>query len=35
MYLFLLKGELLYSIGLVSAMPQHELAIGVHMSTPS
>ena len=26
---------MLYNIGLISAMHQHELAIGVHMSPPS
>ena len=34
-YLFLIEGQLLYNIGLISAIRQHELAIGVHMSPPS
>ena len=33
--LFLIVGFLLYNIVLVSAMYQHELAIGIHMSPPS
>ena len=28
-------GQLLYSITMVSAIHQHELAIGIHMSPPS
>ena len=33
--LFLIGGFLLYNIVLVSAMCQHESAIGIHMSPPS
>ena len=33
--LFLSGGYLLYNIVLVSAMYQHESAIGIHMSPPS
>ena len=32
---FLIEGSLLYNIMLVSAMHQHESAIGIHMSPPS
>ena len=34
-YLFLRDWWLLYNIGLISAICQHELASGVHMSPPS
>ena len=34
MYLFLIEGWLLYNVVLVSAMHQHESAIGIHMSSP-
>ena len=30
-YLFLIGGQLLYNIVLVSAIHQHESAIGIHM----
>ena len=33
--LFLIEGQLLYSIVLVSAKHQHESAIGIPMSPPS
>ena len=33
--IILIEGELLYDIGLISAIHQHELAIGIHMSPPS
>ena len=32
---FLIEGQLLYRIVLVSAKHQHESAIGIHMSPPS
>ena len=35
MHLFLVEGWLLYCIGLISAIHQHESAIGIHMSPPS
>ena len=35
MHLFLVEGWLLYCIGLISAIHQHKLAIGVHVSPPS
>ena len=34
-YLFLIGGYLLYNIVLISAMHQHESAIGIHISPPS
>ena len=30
-YLFLIGGELLYNIGFISAIHQHDLAIGLHV----
>ena len=33
--LILIEGWLLYNIGLISAIHQHELTIGIHMSPPS
>ena len=30
-YLFLIEGELLYNIGFISAIYQHDLAIGIHV----
>ena len=33
--LFLIEGKLLYNIDFISAIDQHELAIGVHRSLPS
>ena len=35
MYLFLIVGYLLYNVVLVSAIHEHESAIGIHMSSPS
>ena len=32
MYVFLIEGLLPFNIVLVSAIPQHEAAIGIHMS---
>ena len=34
-YLFLIDWWLVYNIGLISVIHQHELTIGVHMSPPS
>ena len=34
-YLFLIDWQLVYHIGLISVIHQHELTIGVHMSLPS
>ena len=30
-YLFSIEGELLYNIGFISAIYQHDLAIGIHV----
>lgn len=35
LYLFIFNWQLLYSIGLISVINQHELIIGVYMSLPS
>ena len=34
-YFFLIGGQVLYNIVLASATHQHELATGIHMSSPS
>jgi len=34
-YFFLIGGQVLYNIVLASAAHQHELATGIHMSSPS